>query len=55
MPPTLDENRAAELSGLIQRLDVEIPIQPKLLALVNQALTHGRPVALAPGTAGIPR
>ena len=40
MPPTLDENRAAELSGLIQRLDVEIPIQPKLLALVNQALTH---------------
>ena len=36
----MDPSRAAELSGLIQRLDAEIPIQPKLLALVDQALTH---------------
>ena len=36
----MDPSRAAELTGLIQRLDAQIPIEPKLLALVDQALTH---------------
>ena len=36
----MDPSRAAELTGLIQRLDAEIPINPELLALVDQALTH---------------
>ena len=36
----MDPSRAAELTGLIQRLDAEIPIEPELLALVDQALTH---------------
>ena len=36
----MDPSRAAELTSLIQRLDAEIPINPELLALVDQALTH---------------
>ena len=36
----MDPSRAAELTGLIQRLDAEIPIDPELLAQVDQALTH---------------
>ena len=36
----MDPSRAAELTDLIQRLDAEIPINPELLALVDQALTH---------------
>ena len=36
----VDENRTAALSALIHRLDAEIPINPELLALVDQALTH---------------
>ena len=36
----MDPSRAAELSGLIQRLDAGIPIKPELLSLVDQALTH---------------
>ena len=36
----MDPSRAAELTNLIQRLDTEIPINPELLALVDQALTH---------------
>ena len=36
----MDPSRAAELTNLIQRLDAEIPINPELLALVDQALTH---------------
>jgi len=36
----VDPSRAAELTNLIQRLDTEIPINPELLALVDQALTH---------------
>jgi len=36
----VDPSRAAELTNLIQRLDAEIPINPELLALVDQALTH---------------
>ena len=36
----MDPSRAAELTALIQRLDAQIPIEPKLLALVDQALTH---------------
>ena len=37
---SVDETRIAALSALIQRLDAEIPIDPELLAQVNQALTH---------------
>ena len=33
----MDPSRAAELTKLIQRLDAEIPINPELLALVDQA------------------
>ena len=36
----MDPSRAAELTGLIQRLDAEIPIERGLLTLVDQALTH---------------
>ena len=36
----MDPSRAAELTNLIQRLDAEIPIEPELLVLVDQALTH---------------
>ncbi|MCB4393911.1 ribonuclease III [Synechococcus sp. HB1133] len=36
----MDPSRAAELTGLIQRLDAEIPIDLELLAQVDQALTH---------------
>ena len=36
----MDPSRAAELTNLIQRLDAGIPIEPKLLNLVDQALTH---------------
>ena len=36
----VDPSRAAELTDLIQRLDAEIPIEPALLILVDQALTH---------------
>ena len=36
----VDPSRAAELTDFIQRLDAEIPINPELLALVDQALTH---------------
>ena len=36
----MDPSRAAELTNLIQRLDAEISINPELLALVDQALTH---------------
>ena len=36
----MDPSRTAELIGLIQRLDAEIPIEPELLVLVDQALTH---------------
>ena len=36
----MDPSRAAELTNLIQRLGAEIPINPELLALVDQALTH---------------
>ena len=36
----VDETRTAALSALIHRLDAEIPINPELLALVDQALTH---------------
>ena len=36
----MDPSRAAELTDLIQRIDAEIPINPELLALVDQALTH---------------
>ena len=36
----LDENRAKNLTNLIKSLDAEIPVDPKLLALVDQALTH---------------
>ncbi|QNI63107.1 ribonuclease III [Synechococcus sp. A15-44] len=36
----MDETRTAALSALIHRLDAEIPINPQLLALVDQALTH---------------
>ena len=36
----MDPSRATELTELIQHLDAEIPVQPKLLALVDQALTH---------------
>ena len=32
--------RAAELTDFIQQLDAEIPINPELLTLVDQALTH---------------
>ena len=37
---SVDETRIAALSALIQRLDAEIPINPQLLAHVDQALTH---------------
>ena len=37
---SVDETRIAALSALIHRLDAEIPINPELLAQVNQALTH---------------
>ena len=37
---TLDQARAEQLSNLIQRLGAEIPIEPELLILVDQALTH---------------
>ena len=36
----MDPSRAAELTNLIQRLDAEITIEPELLVLVDQALTH---------------
>ncbi len=36
----MDPSRAAELTDLIQRLDAEIPIEPELLVLVDQAMTH---------------
>ena len=36
----MDPSRAAELTDLIQRLGAEIPIDPELLVLVDQALTH---------------
>ena len=36
----MDPSRAAELTNLIHRLDAGIPIEPKLLDLVDQALTH---------------
>ena len=36
----MDPSRAAELTDLIQRLGAEVPIEPELLVLVNQALTH---------------
>ena len=36
----MDPSRAAELTNLIQRLDAGIPSEPKLLDLVDQALTH---------------
>lgn len=36
----MDPSRAAELTDLIQRVDAEIPINPGLLTLVDQALTH---------------
>ena len=36
----MDPSRAAELTDFIQQLDAEIPINPELLALVDQALTH---------------
>ncbi|ABB33925.1 ribonuclease III [Synechococcus sp. CC9605] len=36
----MDPSRAAELTDLIQRLDAEIPIEPELLILVDQAMTH---------------
>ena len=36
----MDPSRAAELTKLIQNLDAGIPIEPKLLDLVDQALTH---------------
>ena len=36
----VDPSRAAELTDLIQHLDAEIPINPELLALVDQAFTH---------------
>ena len=36
----MDPSRAAVLTKLIQRLEAGIPIEPKLLDLVDQALTH---------------
>ena len=36
----MDPSRAAELTDLIQRLDAEIPIEPELLVLVDQAMSH---------------
>ena len=36
----MDPSRAAELTDFIQQLDAEIPLNPELLALVDQALTH---------------
>ena len=36
----VDSSRAAELTGLIQRLHAEIPIEAELLVQVDQALTH---------------
>ena len=36
----MDPSRAAELTDLIQCLDAEIPIEPELLVLVDQAMTH---------------
>ena len=36
----MDPSRAAELTDLIQRLGAEVPIEPELLVLVDQALTH---------------
>ena len=36
----MDPSRAAELTNLIQRLGAEITIEPELLVLVDQALTH---------------
>ena len=36
----MDPSRAAELTDFIQQLDAEVPINPELLALVDQALTH---------------
>ena len=36
----MDPSRAAELTDFIQQLNAEIPINPELLALVDQALTH---------------
>ena len=36
----MDPSRAEQLTDLIQRLNAEIPIEPELLTLVDQALTH---------------
>ena len=36
----MDPSRAAELTDLIQRLGAEVPIEPEMLVLVDQALTH---------------
>ncbi|QNI81015.1 ribonuclease III [Synechococcus sp. RS9907] len=36
----MDPSRAAELTNLIERLGAEVPIEPELLVLVDQALTH---------------
>ena len=36
----MDPSRAAEITNLIQRLGAEITIEPELLVLVDQALTH---------------
>ena len=36
----VDSSRAAELTGLIQRLHAEIPTEAELLVQVDQALTH---------------
>ena len=36
----MDPSRSTELTELIQRLDTQVPIDPALLGLVDQALTH---------------
>ena len=36
----MDPSRETELTGLIQHLGADIPIEPELLVLVDQALTH---------------
>ena len=36
----MDPSRATELTDFIQQLEAEIPLNPDLLALVDQALTH---------------
>ena len=40
MVTMLDQARAEQLSNLIEHLEAEIPIEPKVLNLVDQALTH---------------